>query len=139
MASTTRPAQTATLSFRKRRQTPDQPHQFQVATGLLLEPTRGLDPVEVAVEVDLEHRAGVIRRTARRLRLHAFKAERRQVERLDKGINHADGVFFSDVFVQSARRVTGLDDALDGFEREGAEACSMTECLVDGVGSVALP
>lgn len=46
--------------------------------------------------------------------------------------------FFSDVFVQSARRVTGLDDALDGFEREGAEACGMTECLVDGVGSVAL-
>lgn len=49
----------------------------------------------------------------------------------------SESSFFSDVFVQSARRVTGLDDALDGFECEGAEACGMTEGVVDGVGSVA--
>lgn len=46
--------------------------------------------------------------------------------------------FFSDVLVQGARRVTGFDDALDGFERECAEACGMTESVVEGVGSVAL-
>jgi hypothetical protein len=57
-----------------RSQAPDQPHQLEVATRLLLEPARRLDAVEVPVEVDLEHRRRVISRATRCLGLDAVKA-----------------------------------------------------------------
>ena len=82
-----------------RSQAPDQPHQLEVATRFLLEPARRLDAVEVPVEVDLEHRRRVIGRAARCLGLDALEAERRQIERAHKRIDHSDGVLPADVLV----------------------------------------
>src|ERR1700678_4357560 len=63
-----------------RRESPDQPHQLKIATRLLLEPARGLDPVQISIQVNLEHRRRLISRSTRRLRLHAFKTELREVQ-----------------------------------------------------------
>ena len=43
-----------------------QPHHFQVAASLTLQPPARLDPVEIAVDVELEHRRRMIRGRAGR-------------------------------------------------------------------------
>ena len=44
-----------------------QPHHFQIAASLTLQPPARLDPVEIAVDVELEHRRRMIRRAGRSL------------------------------------------------------------------------
>src|SRR6266851_3837170 len=53
-----------------RRQPPDQPHQFDIALRFSFQPPARLKAVEVAVEVDLQQRRGMIARPSRRRRRH---------------------------------------------------------------------
>jgi hypothetical protein len=84
-----------------RRQAPDEPHQLEVAVGFPLKSPRRLDPVEVAVQVDFEHRPRVIGGAARCLRLDSIEAEAPKIERLHESIDHSDRIFFGDVFVDA--------------------------------------
>jgi hypothetical protein len=54
-----------------------EPDQLEVALRLALEASARGQPVEVAVNVDLEQRGGVVRRPASGCRLGAFEAELR--------------------------------------------------------------
>src|SRR5258708_7008449 len=45
-----------------RRQPSGQPHHLNIAAGLALQPPARLDPVEIAINVELEHRRRMVRR-----------------------------------------------------------------------------
>ncbi len=54
--------------FEVRHQSAGQPHQFDIALGLTLQPSARLDAIEVAVEIDLQHGRWMIAWPACRLR-----------------------------------------------------------------------
>jgi hypothetical protein len=55
------------------RQPARQPHHLDVSRRFALQTSARLDLVDVAVDVDLQHRRGMVRRTARRFRHDALK------------------------------------------------------------------
>src|SRR6516225_1507022 len=57
-----------------------QPHHLDVARRFALQTAARLDLVDVAVDVDLQHRGGVIGRTTRRFRHHALKPQPPQIQ-----------------------------------------------------------
>ena len=85
-----RPAVAAEVGDRLevRRQSAGQPHQLDVALGLPFEPPARLDAIEIAVEIDLQQRRGMIGGAARRLRLDALKPQRPQIQLVDEDVDH---------------------------------------------------
>src|ERR1700733_13169248 len=58
-----------------RRKPPGQPHHLEIAARLTLQPPARLDPVEVAVNVELEHRRRMVRWPAGRCWINAIEPE----------------------------------------------------------------
>src|SRR4029077_16227616 len=81
----------------------NQPHQLEVPTRFPLQSARRLDPVQVTVEVDLEHRRRVVTRSARVRGIHPVEPEPCQVELRYERVNDADRVLFRDVLVDPLR------------------------------------
>jgi len=82
------------------RQSPRQPHQLDVPLDFTLEPPARLDPVQIAVEIDLEHRCWMIGRTARLSRRHSSELQRLQIERINEGLDCPNRVVFRHVIIQ---------------------------------------
>jgi hypothetical protein len=82
------------------RQSPRQPHQLNVPLGFTLEPPARLDPVQIAVEVDLEHRRGMICRATSLSRGHPSELQRLQIERINEGLDCPNRVFFRHVIIE---------------------------------------
>ena len=71
------------------RQPSGEPHQFDVALGLLFEPSAGLDAVQVPVDVELEKHRGVIRRSGGGGWICSFEAECLKIQFIDKDVDDA--------------------------------------------------
>jgi hypothetical protein len=56
--------------------------------GLPFEPPARLDAIEIAVEIDLQQRRGMIGGAARRLRVDALKPQRPQIQLVDEDVDH---------------------------------------------------
>ena len=90
-----------------------QPHDLDVAACLALQPAARLDQVEIAVDVELEHCCRVIARPPRRSRI--LKAQRCQIQLVDKHIDEAHSTICGHVIVHARRQekllapVTSLD------------------------------
>ena len=69
-------------------QSASQPHQLEVALALPFEPPARLDAIEIAVEIDLQQRRGMISRPTRRFRNDALKPQRTQVQLVDEDVDH---------------------------------------------------
>ena len=82
-------------------QSTGQPHQLDVALRLALQTPTGPDPVQVAINVDLEQHRRVVRRPPRHRRISASKAKLHQIEFFDKGVDRADRVVLDEVVVQT--------------------------------------
>jgi hypothetical protein len=77
-----------------------EPHQFDVALGLAFKATAGLNTVQVAVDVDLEHHLGVIRRPTGQRWFDAFKPKLMKIKLIDKDINYAHGICVRHVVIK---------------------------------------
>jgi len=84
-----------------RHQPTGEPHQFHIALGLPLQHATGLNPVEVAVDIDFQECCRVVTWTASDLWLNAVEPHPGQVQFIHEDINDPDGVVFSDVFIES--------------------------------------
>jgi len=99
-----------------------EPHQLDVASALALQSTRRLHLVEIAVEVDLEHRRRMIARPPRRLRLD-IEAQLPQREGIDESIHHPHRIFGVDRLVQTLGKerrliaISPLDEPLHAGPR----------------------
>src|SRR5205807_9196099 len=75
-----------------------------VAAGPALQPPAGLHAVEVAINVELEQRRGMIGGPARRQRLHTVKPQISQIERLDEHIDRANRIALFDPVTKALRQ-----------------------------------
>src|ERR1700675_3244427 len=66
-----------------------QPHHFQIAASLTLQPPARLDSVEIAVNVKLEHRRRMIPGSAGRCRIDASEPEVAEFQCIDEHIDRA--------------------------------------------------
>ena len=77
-------------------QAPAQPHDLNVAASLALQTPARLNPVKVAVDVELQKNRGVIGRPARGPGLHPIEAERPQIKPIHENLNHTDRIVLVD-------------------------------------------
>ena len=84
-----------------RHQPTGQPDQLNVALRFALQATAGLDPVEVAVEVDLQQRPRMVGGPAGDLWMHAIEAQLGQIKFIDEDVNRPDWVVFRNVVVKA--------------------------------------
>jgi hypothetical protein len=90
------------------RQLAQQPEDFQVASRFGFQPPAAPHPVEVAVKVEPQQVAGVIRRTARLRQRRMTEAERLQRQPLDERVDETHRVFRRDVVVDDFRKEQAL-------------------------------
>src|ERR1700719_3189582 len=76
--------------------------------GLTLQPAARRDLVDVAVNVDLQQRARMIGWTSGRFRNHTVKAQRPEIQLIDKHVDHPHRVVLSNVVIQ----ILGKQNAL---------------------------
>ena len=87
--------------FEVRRETTGQPHQFDIALCLSLQPTAGLYPIEIPIDVYLEQCRWVVTGAAGYLWNNTLKPQITQDQIIHKGINDLDRIIFCDVIVES--------------------------------------
>src|SRR6267142_4052026 len=83
---------------------PGQPHHFQIAASLTLQPPARLDPVEIAVDVKLEHRRRMIGRPAGRCRIDTVKPEVAEFQRIDEHIDRPNRIALVDPILKAFRQ-----------------------------------
>ncbi len=118
-----RPAVAAEVGDRLevRRQSAGQPHQLDVALGLPFEPPARLDAIEIAVEIDLQQRRGMISRPTRRFRNDALKPQRPQIQLVDEDLEHPHSIVFRHIIVEELGEQNALQPvfAFDKVNRSG--------------------
>src|SRR5437764_670455 len=85
-------------------QPPGQPHQLDITLRFAFKPSARLHAIEVAIEVNLPQRRGMIGRPARHRRRHSRKPQGGKVQFVDEDLNHPNRVLLADV----ARDFIGL-------------------------------
>jgi hypothetical protein len=81
-----------------------QPHHFQIAASLTLQPPARLDSVRIAVDVKLEHRRRMIRGPAGRCRIDAIEPEVAEFQRIDEHIDRANRIALVDPIIKAFRQ-----------------------------------
>src|SRR4029077_13307015 len=84
-----------------RNEPPGQPHHFQIAASLTLQTPARLDPVQIAVDVKLEHRRRMIRRPAGRCRIDTVKPEVTEFQRIDEHIDRPNRIALVDPILKA--------------------------------------
>lgn len=78
-----------------------QPHHLDVALRFTLELAARLHAIEIAVEGELEHCRGMIRRSPHRSRHHACESQGAKIELVDEGVDDANGIALFDAFFEA--------------------------------------
>lgn len=90
--------------FEVRCQSTGQPHQFDVALRLALQSPARLDTVQIAVEIDLEHRRRMVGRAPGLGGRRSGKTQSDKIELVDKGLDHPDRVVLGHVIIKRGRQ-----------------------------------
>ena len=91
-----------------RRPAPGQPNQLKIALRFCLEASARLDPVEVAVDVDLQQRRWAVRRATRQGRLGMVEADLPEITFINEDIDDTDRAVLVDPVVKSIREENAL-------------------------------
>ena len=82
-------------------QSAQQPQKLQIALASRSSSPARLHAVEVAVDVELQENRRVEGGSSSRCGLNTVEPEIGEIERVDEGIDHADGVFLVDPIVKA--------------------------------------
>ena len=85
-----------------------EPHHFNIAPGLPLEPAARLNPIEIAIDVELQQDRRMIRRPTGCLGIDPAEPKPGQVEFVDKDVNQANGIVLADPVFQAFRKQRAL-------------------------------
>jgi len=85
-------------------QSTGQPHQFDIALRLTLQSSARLDPIQIAVEVDLEHRRRMIGWAPGRRWRRPGKTNCHQIQLVNKRFNDPNRVIFSYIIIERCRQ-----------------------------------
>jgi hypothetical protein len=91
-----------------RPQATGQPHHLDVALGLPLQASAGLNPIKIAVDVNLQQRRRMVGGPAGRFGLHPVEAKLVQIKPVDEHLNGSDGIIFCDVVVKAFGKQSAL-------------------------------
>jgi hypothetical protein len=91
-----------------RRQPAGQPHHLHIAPGFALKPAARLNPVEIAVDIELQQHARMIARPAGRLWLDPAKTKATEIKLIDKDIDHPHRIVFTDPVFQPFGKQSAL-------------------------------
>src|SRR5215510_4005843 len=94
--------------FEVGRQLPRQPDQLDVALALPLEPSARRNPIKIAVDIELEHHAGVIAGPAGLEWSDAHKTQLVQIETVDEHVDHPHRVVLAHIIVDRCRKKCAL-------------------------------
>src|SRR5208337_494053 len=83
-------------------------HIIDVPLAFPLKPAAGLNAVEVAVYVELQHHGCMVSGPSRQLRMHAPKAKLPEIELVDEKVDHPHRVFLGDIVFQLRRKHRSL-------------------------------
>ncbi len=83
-----------------RHQAAGQPHDLDIASGLPLKAAARLDPVEIAVDIELQENRRMIARPAGRLRINPIKPQAAKIEFIDKNVDHPNRIVVTDPVFQ---------------------------------------
>ena len=122
-----------------------QPHHLNVARSLTLEPSTRLNPIEIAVNVELQQNRRMIRRPTGCFRIDPAKAKLAQIEFLNKNVDHANGIVLIDPVFQAFRKqralptIRALNEAPHPIppqkHPESYSANQITKCVFTQAGS----
>src|ERR1035437_7583641 len=84
------------------------PHHLNVAPSFALQSPVRLDPVEIAVDVELQQHRWMIRRPARYLGIDPAKPKFGQIEVLDKDVDNANRIVLADPVCHAFRKQRAL-------------------------------
>src|ERR1700686_904778 len=87
-----------------RRQAARQPDEFDVALAFPLKTAARLDAIEIAIDVKLQQRRGMVARPACGVRLNSVEAEIAQLKLVDKNIDSPNRVVVADIVVKQLRK-----------------------------------
>src|SRR6266849_7917444 len=65
-----------------------QPHDLHIASGLALEPSARLDPVQIAVNIELQEDRGMIRGSPCRPWIDSTKSQLTEIKLVDQHVDH---------------------------------------------------
>ena len=109
-----------------RREAPRQRHHFQIALAFPLQPPARLHAIEIAVDVELEQRRGMVGRPAGLGRIDAREPQIAEVERIHEHIDRANRIALVDEVIEAfgqQRRllpIHPLHEARHQFPRDSA-------------------
>ena len=95
-----------------RHQAAGQPHHFHIAPGLPFKAPARLNPVEVAVNIELQQYRRMIARPAGRLGRNPAKAQAAEIKLLNKDIDHPHRIVFANPIIQPLRKQSALAASL---------------------------
>ena len=84
------------------------PHHLDVVPSLTLKPPARLNPIEIAVNIELQQDRRMIRRPPGCLGSNPVKSQLAQVEFLDKNVNHPNRIVLADPVIQAFRKQRAL-------------------------------
>lgn len=90
--------------FEVGRQAARQPDQLGVALAFPLKAAARLNAIEIAVDIELRQRRGMIGRATRGMRLNSVKAEVAQPELVDENIDRPNRVVVANIVVEKLRK-----------------------------------
>src|SRR6266508_3899751 len=85
-----------------------QPHHLDVASSLALEPPAGLNPIEVAVDIELQQDRWMVRGPASYFGSNPVKSQLRQIKLINKDIDHLDRIILVDPVFQTLGKQRAL-------------------------------
>jgi hypothetical protein len=85
-----------------------EPHHLNIAPGLALQPAARLNPIEIAVDIELQQYRRMIRRPAGLLRSNPAEPKRGQIEFVDKDIDYANRIVLADPVFHTFRKQRAL-------------------------------
>jgi hypothetical protein len=85
-----------------------EPHHFHITTRLALKPAARLNPIEVAVDVELQQYRRMIRRPTGRLRVDPAKPKIAQIEFVNKDVDHTNGIIRDYPIFQAVQKQRAL-------------------------------
>ena len=81
-----------------------QPDDLDIALGFPLQPSARSNPVQIAVDVELQEIAGRVARPPRRLRFNSREAGARKIEPINEGLDEPNRIVDLDVIVNRLRQ-----------------------------------
>ena len=122
------------------REPPGEPHHLEIALALALQAAARVHAIEIAVDVELEQRCGMVGRSASVGRIDAREPQIAKIQRVDENIDRANWIALVDEVIEAfgqQRRlppIHPLHEARHQFPRQFSKGIITRNAFLHGLG-----